>query len=128
MERIKDMDKIFEFINHMPKSVRRELPYYPIQILKNISMLPESIAEGDIYKIYLQGKLEEDGYEKSLLYLVRGSILKDYNRTDKESYIKLKGVMTVDDEVSFSTICKDTKSHVIGSPAEDTVVLAYKYM
>lgn len=128
MERIKDIEKIFDFINHMPKSVRRELPYYPVQILKNISMLPSSMAEGDIYKIYLKGELEKDGYEKSLLYFVRGAILKDYDRKDKESYINLKGVMTVDDKISHSTTCKSTKTHVITSPEEDTIVLTYKYM
>lgn len=128
MERIKDIEKIFEFINHMPESVKKELPYYPFQILKNISMLPDTIADGDVYKIHLEGDLNLEGYEKSLLYLIRGSMIKKHTHiTESEWYVRLKGVMVVDGIVSDVHHCDITDSHSINSVVEDTVVLSYKY-
>lgn len=123
----RELEKILYFINNMPESVKEVLPYYPIHILKHITKLPESIAEGDAYKIHLEGDLKEDGYERALLLLLKGSKIKLHeHKKDVEIYKLLKGALIVFGRVVKENFCNIGESHHIDTAAEDTVVLTFK--
>ena len=64
----------------------QELPTFILGIFNNdieefskhISILDNTKAEGVVYKIHIEGDLEQDGYESSFLYLPKGSRIKSH--------------------------------------------------
>ncbi len=127
MKNNEDLSIILEFINNVPQSVKDILPYYPIQILKNYTKLSNKEANGNVYKIHLEGDLITDGYEKSLLLLKKGSMLKKEKYSDSILlYKKLKGIMTIYGKVLEDKNFDINESHLIDKTIEDTVVFSFR--
>ncbi len=127
MKNNEDLSIILEFINNVPKSVKDILPYYPIQILKNCTRLSSKEASGNVYKIHIDGDIITDGYEKSLLLLKKGSMIKKEKYSDSILlYKKLKGIMTIYGKVIECKNFEINESHFIDKTIEDTVVLSFR--
>ena len=125
-KKTKDMEILLNFINNLPKNIEEELPYSPIQILKNTSRISDSIADGKVYKINIEGDIISDGYEKFLLLLLKGSMIKKHRSLYDKNYKRLKGVMSFSGDVSDNNSIKAGDCYQIDRTVEDTVILTYK--
>lgn len=84
-----------------------------------------NIANGNVYRIYEKGDLQEEGYEKGYLFLTEGSsILEHIHTKEKEHYRYILG----DINCISKKYCNIDESHRITSVNTDTIVRTYKYI
>ena len=106
----------------------KELKYVFEQLIKrNYTVLPETISEGIVLKIHLEGNLETDGYEKGYLVLTPNSgILEHTHTNDIEKYINLSGIMSIKNKQEKENICEIGKTHNIDKTQELTIIKTIK--
>ena len=93
----------------------------------DISVLPDTIAEGRVYKIHAYGALETDGFEVGFLYLTKDSGIKEHIHTDNiEMYRLLKGDLVVNGTSMNNNICLLNESHLIDKVSIDTIICTCK--
>ena len=111
-----------------------KLSYIQKQIENNnYKILPDSIAEGTVYKIHYSGDLDKDGYEVGFLYLIHGTSIKEHIHTnDIEMYKPLVGTLSVlGEEVPINYCLFDEKHNidkVTGVLIVETVKLSREYL
>ncbi len=94
---------------------------------KHISILDNTKAEGIVYKIHIEGDLEQDGYESSFLYLPKGSSIKGHEHTkDVERYILVFGDLKVNGNRVVENDCHINESHCVDKVSTDTLIYTYK--
>lgn len=109
-------------------SITKEIEFINEQMQnKNYTILPDTIAEGKVYKIHAFGNLEQDGYEVGYLYLPKGTGIKNHTHiTDVERYKLLKGILKVNNDITKINICGINDSHSIDLVSEITIVQTCK--
>lgn len=91
------------------------------------SILPDTIAIGQVYKITEFGSLDVEGYEKGYLYLPIGSGIKKHTHiNDIEKYTKIQGVLSVFGIKQQTNTCFINESHCIDIVNEDTIIKTFK--
>ena len=105
-----------------------KLEYIHKQIKEgNISVLPEKLAIGTVYKIPYQGDLMNDGYELGFLYLSPNSGIKEHiHINDIEMYKPLVGILSVKGEQSEVNYCLLEETHNIDPVLETTIIETVK--
>lgn len=94
---------------------------------KEYKILPDTIADGVVYKVSYQGSLEEDGYEMGFLFLPKGSGIKKHKHIeDIEQYVLVSGNLSVGGEVLNINTCLIGGEHNIDIVLEDTIVATLK--
>lgn len=97
------------------------------ELSKHISVLDSTKAQGIVYKIHVEGNLEQDGYESAFLYLPKGSSIKNHEHTkDFERYILVFGDLKVNGNRMAENECHINESHCIDTVLTDTLVCTYK--
>jgi len=94
---------------------------------KNYVILPDTIANGEVYKVSFLGNLEKDGYEISYLYLSIGSSIKRHMHLfDMERYKILSGELKIGGVNQKVNICKLGESHCIDKVFVETIIQTCK--
>ena len=112
----------------------KKLPHYILdhfgnycELLKHITILDDSIAEGLVYKISIEGNLNDDGFEIGFLYLTAGSsIKKPRHINESERYILGSGKLSVDGKSMIENECEVGEFHNIDRVPVDTLICTYK--
>ena len=90
---------------------------------REYTLLPTSIAIGIVFEIPICGNLEEDGFERSFIYLPKGSSIKKHPHVSEiEKYTLVKGSLKIEGEPVSSDICDLGCSHGIDTVDTDTIV------
>lgn len=98
-----------------------------VNFTSDIVKLPDTIANGIVYKLGYDGNLAEDGYEKGFLILTKGSGIKKHRHlNDIEKYVLLSGILSVDGKQSSSNICLLGNEHNIDTVTETTIIKTLK--
>lgn len=93
----------------------------------SITLLPDSIAVGKVFKTSYEGNLETDGYEKEILFLPVGSGIKIHTHiNDIEQYTCLTGSLKVNGKKTSINKCLINESHNIDVVSENTIVKTLK--
>lgn len=90
---------------------------------KNTTILSEEFCDGKIYKILIEDKTEKGGYESGILYLTKGSKLKETFYTDDDvDYTVIFGEMIIDNKSLLSLYRRAGVDCIIESKFKDTAV------
>lgn len=120
-----ELNKVYIIATQLPRDYIEKFNYDFDTIYNNITKLDESISDGYVYKIFEEGNLQEDGFEKGYLFLTQGSsILLHYHYNEKEHYKCISG----DSQSISSDFCNIGSSHKISPVGYDTLVRTFKYI
>ena len=117
-----------ELFNKLDDIISYNSVYIALQFSKgNYQILPIEIAEGEVYKIPIEGSLDEDGYEKGLLYITKGSSIKPHVHTnDVEQYTLQEGTLSINGVPTDINRCYIGESHQIDPVDEPTIIKTLK--
>lgn len=88
------------------------------KIARSTTILDETLAQGLVYKILIEDKYEEMGYETGFLYLTNGSSIKEHSYDDDSiEYVVIDGDLEIK-----SKKYKAGESHKIDSVSKDTII------
>lgn len=109
-------------------NIIKEMIFVTEQIENNhFSILPNTIANGKVYKIPAFGNLNTDGYEVGYLYLPTGSGIKEHQHiNDIERYKLLNGELKINNSVMDTNICLLNNSHCINKVSKPTIIQTCK--
>lgn len=87
----------YYIIKRIPEKLLNSLNYGLEDLIMNISIVPNSLSIGLVYKIALEGSLEQDGYEKAILFIPTGSGIKRHiHNNEIEIYKPIQGTLVID--------------------------------
>ena len=90
-------------------------------------LLPNTIANGNVYKVNMCGDLNNDGFELSYLYIPKGSsILLHEHTTDVERYKLIMGNLSVGGNFCNTNVCLLGNVHNIDEVLCDTIIESCK--
>lgn len=93
----------------------------------NYTVLPDSIAIGNVYKVSYEGNLLVDGFEKGFLFIPKGSGIKEHeHRDDIEQYTLISGELKIDGEDMHVNRCMIGEKHKIDPVSVNTAVKTLK--
>ena len=117
----------FLLIKTLPKFILDIFNNDIAELFKNTTILDNNIAEGLVYKIHVEGVLEQDGYESGFLYLTKGSRIKEHAHTDDfERYILVSGELKMNGNFMLQNECSNGETHLIDPVPVDTIICTYK--
>lgn len=91
------------------------------------TILPDSIAIGDVYKVSYEGSLDKEGYEKGFLFIPVGSGIKEHQHiNDIEQYTLICGELKVNGEEMPINRCMIGCSHGIDPVSQNTAIKILK--
>ncbi len=127
--RIEDINHIaIEILEKFEDNTYYNGKYICIQFDRNnYSILPNSIANGTVFKIPIRGNLNTDGYELALLYLTKDSEIKTHKHVnDVEQYTLIKGELNINGISQLSNKCLIGQNHKIDKVSNPTIIRTLK--
>ena len=95
--------------------------------MNRYTLLPSSVAVGNVYKIVYEGNIDALGYEKGFLYLPKGTGIKEHvHNTSAERYTLLCGEMNINGQSSLKDDCLLGGSHSVSVVDRDTIIKTLK--
>lgn len=117
----------FELISKLPLDILNELPNNIDEIIKKITILDSNVATGIVFKINIEGNLEQDNYELGYLYLLPGSSIKNHMHINQiETYTLIQGDLSINDIKYIKDYCHIGESHSIDQVKDNTIIKTYK--
>ena len=113
----------------------KALPTFILEIFDNdiqrlanhTTIVDASLADGLVYKILVEDKFEEQGFETGFLYLTKGSSVKEHlHENDYIQHTVICGEMKVDGKLLLTSECKPGESHKIDPVVSDTLIYTYR--
>lgn len=87
------------------------------------SLVPETLAINNVYKLSVLGNVNENGYEYGYLYIPKGSGIKVHTHiNDIEEYALIEGMLYVSGVSVTSNICLINDSHNIDVCEVDSLI------
>lgn len=126
---IEDINHIaIELLEKFEDNTYYDNKYICIQFDRNnYSILPNTIANGTVFKIPIRGNLSTDGYELALLYLTKDSEIKTHKHVnDVEQYTLIKGELNINGISQLSNRCLIEQSHKIDKVSNPTIIKTLK--
>ncbi len=117
----------FLLASKLPKFILDIFNNDVVMLANHTTVLGSHIADGLVYKIHIEGILDQDGYESGFLYLTKGSSIKEHTHTDDfERYILVAGELKMNGQFMLENECSNGESHFIDPVLEDTIICTYK--
>lgn len=115
------MISITYILDQIPKAYLQQIHLSNLE--KIVRILPKEDAVGVVYEIPIQGSLERDGTEKSLLYMTTGSCILEKEKIPyDQKYRLIFGKMTTHGSFINELSCYDGRQDEIESTMTNTLI------